>query len=104
MLLDLNQMIQEKLDLWHNPEQCRKQLSLFHISLKMEKEDFLKDYYISMASDAFFPFRDNIDVANKFNVKNIIQPGGSMADENIIEACNEYNMVMCFTGHRMFYH
>ena len=72
--------------------------------LSNEKEDFLKDYYISMASDAFFPFRDNIDVANKFNVKNIIQPGGSMADENIIEACNEYNMVMCFTGHRMFYH
>ena len=72
--------------------------------LNDEKEQFLKEYYISMASDAFFPFRDNIDVANKFNVKNIIQPGGSMADDNIIEACNDYNMVMCFTGHRMFYH
>ena len=72
--------------------------------LKAEIEDFSNEYSISMASDAFFPFRDNIDVANSFNVKNIVQPGGSLADSSMIEACNEYNMVMCVTGHRMFYH
>jgi phosphoribosylaminoimidazolecarboxamide formyltransferase / IMP cyclohydrolase len=71
---------------------------------KNETVKFMEQYKISMASDAFFPFRDNIDVANTFNVKNIIQPGGSMADSSVIEVCNEYNMVMCFTDYRMFYH
>lgn len=72
--------------------------------LEVEINEFMEEYKISIASDAFFPFRDNIDVANEFNVKNIIQPGGSMADESVIEACNQYNMVMCFTNYRMFYH
>ena len=72
--------------------------------LKSEIKEFMEEYKISMASDAFFPFRDNIDVANSFNVKNIVQPGGSMADESVIEACDQYNMVMCFTNYRMFYH
>ena len=72
--------------------------------LSNEINEFMEEYKISMASDAFFPFRDNIDVANSFNVKNIVQPGGSMADESVIEACNQYNMVMCFTNYRMFYH
>ena len=59
---------------------------------------------VSLASDAFFPFRDNIDFASKYNVKNIIQPGGSSADETIIDTCNKYNMNMIFTGKRLFYH
>lgn len=61
---------------------------------------------VSLASDAFFPFRDNIDEANKCGVKYIVQPGGSIADEEIIKACNEYNIAMCLTGNemRMFLH
>ena len=71
-----------------------------------EKDNFLKNNFqeLSMASDAFFPFRDNIDYASKYGVKYILQPGGSMADESVIQACNEYNMVMSFSGKRMFYH
>ena len=70
-----------------------------------EKQDYLNTITnVSMASDAFFPFRDNIDSASKFGVKYIIQPGGSMADESIITACNEYNILMSFSNSRMFYH
>ncbi len=59
---------------------------------------------VSMASDAFFPFTDNIDTAYKYGVKYIIQPGGSIADKSIIEACDRYQMVMSQTGIRMFHH
>ena len=58
----------------------------------------------SMASDAFFPFPDSIDKCNSKGVKYIIQPGGSIADENVIQRCNEYGIGMCFSGVRMFYH
>ena len=57
-----------------------------------------------LASDAFFPFRDSIDVSNSLNVKYIIQPGGSISDESVISACNEYNIIMCTTGKRQFLH
>ena len=50
------------------------------------------------------PFRDNVDTAVKFQVKNIIQPGGSMADKNVLQACNEYNIMMVITGKRFFLH
>ena len=59
---------------------------------------------IVMASDAFFPFSDSIIEANKRGVKYIIQPGGSLADINVVDKCNEYDIGMCFTGIRMFYH
>ena len=59
---------------------------------------------VAMASDAFFPFRDNIDHASKYGVSCIIQPGGSVADEGVINACNEYGMVMCMSGVRVFTH
>jgi len=59
---------------------------------------------VSMASDAFFPFRDNIDHASKVGVSYVIQPGGSMADKQVIEACNQYNMTMVFSGVRVFTH
>ncbi len=58
----------------------------------------------AMASDAFFPFRDSIDVAAKHGVKAIIQPGGSIRDKEVIDACNEYNIAMVFTGMRVFRH
>lgn len=57
-----------------------------------------------LISDAFFPFRDSIDVANEFNIKYIVQPGGSIRDEEVINACNEFDIAMCFTGKRHFRH
>ena len=58
----------------------------------------------NLSSDGFFPFSDSIDVANKFGVKNIIQPGGSIRDKIVIDSCNQYNITMVLTGQRMFYH
>ena len=58
----------------------------------------------TLASDGFFPFRDNIDECHKYGVKYIIQPGGSIQDINIIDTCNQYGMVMVNTNNRMFYH
>ena len=58
----------------------------------------------AMASDAFFPFRDGIDVAAKFGIKVVIQPGGSMRDEEVIAAANEHGMAMLLTGMRHFRH
>jgi len=57
-----------------------------------------------MASDAFFPFRDAVDVAAKAGVKAIIQPGGSIRDKEVIQAANEYNISMVFSGQRYFKH
>ncbi len=58
----------------------------------------------AMASDAFFPFRDGIDIAAKYNIGVVIQPGGSMRDEEVIAAANEHGMTMLFTGVRHFRH
>ena len=58
----------------------------------------------SMASDAFFPFRDGIDAAAKIGITSVIQPGGSMRDEEVIDAANEAGMAMLFTGVRHFRH
>lgn len=57
-----------------------------------------------MVSDAFFPFRDAVDVAAKAGVKAIVQPGGSIRDEEVIQAANEYNIAMAFSGQRYFKH
>jgi len=59
---------------------------------------------VCLGSDAFFPFRDNIDRAQQSGVKYIVQPGGSVRDDAVIEACNEYGMVMAFSGVRLFHH
>ena len=59
---------------------------------------------VSLSSDAFFPFRDNIDQASKRGVNFIVQPGGSIRDNEIIEAADEYNMAMAFSGIRLFHH
>ena len=57
-----------------------------------------------VASDAFFPFRDGIDEAAKAGIRAVIQPGGSRNDDQVVEACNEYDMAMIFTGRRHFKH
>ena len=59
---------------------------------------------VTLGSDAFFPFGDNIERAHKSGVKYIAQPGGSVRDDNVIETCNKYDMVMAFTGIRLFHH
>ncbi len=58
----------------------------------------------SMASDAFFPFRDGIDEAAKAGARSVIQPGGSIRDEEVIQAADEHDMAMVFTGVRHFRH
>ena len=58
----------------------------------------------SMASDAFFPFRDGIDVAAEYGIKAIVQPGGSKRDDEVIAAADEHGMTMVFTGMRHFRH
>ena len=64
----------------------------------MEKQLF------SLASDAFFPFSDNIETAKKYGVKAIVQPGGSIADNEVIDCCNKNEIAMYFTGNRLFLH
>lgn len=59
---------------------------------------------VSLGSDAFFPFGDNVERAHRSGVKYIAQPGGSIRDDNVIDTCNKYNMAMCFTGIRLFHH
>ncbi|MGN0417546.1 phosphoribosylaminoimidazolecarboxamide formyltransferase [Anaerostipes faecalis] len=59
---------------------------------------------VTLGSDAFFPFFDNIERAQKSGVKYIAQPGGSVRDDAVIDCCNKYNMVMAFTGIRLFHH
>ncbi|MCR5083321.1 MAG: phosphoribosylaminoimidazolecarboxamide formyltransferase [Parasporobacterium sp.] len=59
---------------------------------------------VTLGSDAFFPFGDNIERAHKSGVKYIAQPGGSIRDEQVIETCDKYGIAMCFTGIRLFHH
>ncbi|MCR4693821.1 MAG: phosphoribosylaminoimidazolecarboxamide formyltransferase [Pseudobutyrivibrio sp.] len=72
---------------------------------KAEKRAWLdKLTGVSLGSDAFFPFGDNIERAHKSGVCYVAQPGGSVRDDNVIETANKYNMVMAFTGLRLFHH
>ncbi len=75
------------------------------IFTKEEKQEWLsKQTDVTLGSDAFFPFSDNIERAFKSGVKYIAQPGGSIRDGEVIEACNKHNIAMCFTGIRLFHH
>jgi len=70
-----------------------------------EKSTFLASTSgVSLSSDAFFPFRDSIDHASKLGVQYVAQPGGSRLDDVVVKACDEYNMVMAFSGVRLFHH
>lgn len=59
---------------------------------------------VALSSDAYFPFRDSIDRAQRSGVGYVAQPGGSVNDDDVIAACDEYGMVMAFTGLRLFHH
>lgn len=70
-----------------------------------EKKEWLRTFSgVSLGSDAFFPFGDNIERAKRSGVQYVAQPGGSIRDDNVIDTCNKYNMTMCFTGIRLFHH
>lgn len=72
---------------------------------KEEKRAWLNQQTgVALGSDAFFPFGDNIERAHRSGVTYVAQPGGSIRDDNVIDACNLYNMVMCFTHMRLFHH
>lgn len=70
-----------------------------------EKRAWLdKNTDVALGSDAFFPFGDNIERAHRSGVKYVAEPGGSIRDDHVIETCNKYGMVMCFTRIRLFHH
>ena len=70
-----------------------------------EKREWLdKMDGVALGSDAFFPFSDNVQRAHRSGVKYIVQPGGSIRDDLVIEACNEYGIAMYFSGMRLFHH
>lgn len=72
---------------------------------KEEQKEYLsKITGVSLGSDAFFPFGDNIERARKSGVSYVAEPGGSVRDDLVIDTCNKYNMAMCFTGMRLFHH
>ena len=74
-----------------------------HIN-KTESSEFINNMNVSMASDAFFPFRDNIDKCSQYGVKYILQPGGRIRDNDIIKACDDYGILICISGVRVFTH
>lgn len=70
-----------------------------------EKKEWLSSLQnVALGSDAFFPFRDNVDRAKQSGVKCIVQPGGSIRDQDVIVACDEYDMIMAFSNFRLFHH
>lgn len=72
---------------------------------KEEKRAWLNQMKeVSLGSDAFFPFGDNIERAHRSGVAYIAQPGGSIRDDHVIETCNKYQIAMAFTGIRLFHH
>ena len=73
---------------------------------KEEKQKWLSEYAkdVTLGSDAFFPFDDNVERAFRSGVKYIAQPGGSIRDQDVIDACNRHGIVMSFTGLRLFHH
>ena len=74
------------------------------LTAEEKKEWIAKFSGVSLGSDAFFPFGDNIERARRSGVTYLAQPGGSIRDDQVIETCNKYNMVMAFTGIRLFHH
>ena len=70
-----------------------------------EKKDWIATQSgVTVGSDAFFPFGDNVERARKSGVRYIVQPGGSIRDDHVIATCNKYGIVMAFTGMRLFHH
>ncbi|HWQ88673.1 MAG TPA: phosphoribosylaminoimidazolecarboxamide formyltransferase [Desulfitobacteriaceae bacterium] len=101
------------LDLFVRKDAAEYELNMLHDLLEEvparltdnEREIWLQGLKnVTLGSDGFFPFRDNIDRAAKSGVKYVVQPGGSVRDDIVINSCNEYDMVMVMTGIRLFHH
>lgn len=86
--------------LWQNLFQAKPD----PLTAQDKKEWIARQSGVSVGSDAFFPFGDNIERCHKSGVSYIAQPGGSIRDDNVIAACNRYGIVMVFTGLRLFHH
>jgi len=79
--------------------------SLRHLTMpRFNMKEGVKLQESVLISDAFFPFRDSIEAANEYGVKYIVEPGGSIRDQEVIDACNEFGIAMVFTGRRHFKH
>ncbi len=79
--------------------------SLRHLTMpRFDMKDGISIKNSVLISDAFFPFRDSIEAANEYGVKYIVEPGGSIRDNEVIEACDEFGIAMVFTGRRHFKH
>ena len=74
------------------------------LSAQERKEWIARQSGVTVGSDAFFPFGDNVERARKSGVSYIVEPGGSIRDDNVIETANKYNITMAFTGMRLFHH
>ena len=85
---------------WQNTFQVRPE-----VLTAQEKKDWIATQSgVTVGSDAFFPFGDNVERARKSGVRYIVQPGGSIRDDHVIATCNKYGIVMAFTGMRLFHH
>ena len=87
-------------DVWQKTFKTRPDV----FTTEEKKAWIAKNTDVSLGSDAFFPFGDNIERAHRSGVKYVAEPGGSIRDDNVIETCNKYGMVMAFTGIRLFHH
>ena len=74
------------------------------LTAEMKAEWIAQMEGVTLGSDAFFPFGDNVERARESGVRYIAQPGGSIRDQQVIDTCDRYGMVMCFTGIRLFHH
>jgi len=106
---DRNNAIDQYLEPWLSPAEAALWATHFEqVPVRMEhaeKRAYLATRKgVALGSDAFFPFRDNIDRAQASGVTYVAQPGGSVRDDVVIEACDAYGMAMAFTGVRLFHH
>ena len=74
------------------------------LTLAEKKEWIAQQSDVTLGSDAFFPFGDNVERAHKSGVKYIVEPGGSMRDDDVIETADKYGIAIAFTGMRLFHH
>ncbi|WP_294550384.1 phosphoribosylaminoimidazolecarboxamide formyltransferase [uncultured Pseudoflavonifractor sp.] len=85
---------------WQNTFKVKPEV----LTAEEKKEWIARQTGVSVGSDAFFPFGDNVERARKSGVSYIAQPGGSIRDDNVIQTCDKYGIVMAFTGMRLFHH
>ena len=85
---------------WQNTFKVKPEV----LTVEEKKEWIARQTGVSVGSDAFFPFGDNVERARKSGVSYIAQPGGSIRDDNVIQTCDKYGIVMAFTGMRLFHH